>query len=51
MFNINQYPRIFSGILDDQRPIFLPPVIASDNSSIVFIDDTSDVLLLHRWLN
>ena len=37
----NQYSRIFSGILDDQRPISLPPVIVSDNSSIVFIDDTS----------
>jgi len=28
----------FSGILDDQRP---PPVIASDNASVVFFDDTS----------
>jgi len=37
----NQYFRIFSGILDDQRPMSLPPVTASDNSSIVFIDDTS----------
>jgi len=37
----NQYTRIFSCILDDQRAISLPPVIASDNSSIVFIDDTS----------
>ena len=37
----NQYSRVFSGILDDQRPTYLPPVIALDNSSIVFIDDTS----------
>jgi len=31
---------IFSGILDDQRHISLPPVIASAISSIVFFDDT-----------
>jgi len=37
----NQYSRIFSGILDDQRPISFPPVIASASSSIVFFDDTS----------
>jgi len=36
----NQCSRIFSGILDAQRPISLSPVIASDNSSIVFFDDT-----------
>jgi len=37
----NQYSCIFSGILDDQRPISLPPVIASASTSIVFFDDTS----------
>jgi len=37
----NQYSRIFSGTLDDQRPISLLTVIASANSSIVFVDDTS----------
>jgi len=50
----SQYFRIFFGILDDHRPISLPPVIASDNSSIVFFDDTvllHVLLLLHRWLN
>jgi len=40
----NQYSRIFSGILAGQRaqrPISLPPVIASAILSIVFFDDTS----------
>jgi len=40
----NQYSRIFPGILTGrraQRPISLPPVIASAISSIVFFDDTS----------
>jgi len=39
----NQSSRIYSGILADQRvpkPISLTPVIASDNSSIVFFDNT-----------
>ena len=37
----NQCSRIFFDILDDQRPIPLPLVVASDNPSIVFFNDTS----------
>ena len=40
----NQYSRIFSGMLAGQRaqrPISLPPAIASAISPIVFFDDTS----------
>ena len=37
----NQCSRNFSGILDDQRPISLSPVIASDNSSMAFLYGTS----------
>ena len=37
----NQYSHVFSGILNDQRSIFLPPVIVSDNAFIVCFDDTS----------
>ena len=51
----NQYSRIFFGIFAGQRaqrPISLPPVIASDISSIVFSMTHLDVLLLlHCWLN
>ena len=41
---LNQYSRIFSGILAGQRaqrPMSLPPVITSAISFIVFFDDTS----------
>ena len=51
----NQCSRIFSGILAGQRaqkPISLPPVIASAISSIVFSMIHLDVLLLlPYWLN
>ena len=57
--HFNQYSRIFSGILAGQRaqrPISLPPAIASAISSIVFFDYTSwrssatALLVKTRWI-